>query len=274
MPQAIVHRNLRKAVMTDTPTPPTDAPTKDRVIDTLSGEGSAFAKYKAFFVGSPATGTFLRYELAMMLAAPMPGALGFALRKTLFPGLFAKAGRGINFGRNVSLRCPVRMTLGDHVTIDDGCALDARGADSPEDFVIGARTLIARDTSLVVKQNYLRIGADGSIGSQCYFSAVSGIEIGDHAIIAGQCYFGGGRYKTALGAGPMVSQGLQTKGPVKIGNDVWIGAGARVIDGVTIGDGAIVGAGAVVTADVAPNTIVGGVPARPLGTRQPGQETG
>jgi hypothetical protein len=181
--------------MTETPnSPATQTPSKDRVIETLSGEGSAFDKYKAFFVGSPSTGRFLRYELAMMLAAPMPGALGFALRKALFAGLFAGAGAGMNFGRNVSLRCPVRMRLGDHVTIDDGCALDARGAADPDDFVIGARTLIARDTSLVVKQNHLRIGADCSIGSQCYFSAVSGIEIGDHAIIAGQCYFGGGRY--------------------------------------------------------------------------------
>lgn len=55
--------------------------------------------------------------------------------------------------------------------------------------------------------------------------------------------------------------------PVMIGNDVWIGHGAVVMPGVTIGDGAVVGANAVVTRDVAPYTIVAGVPARPLRAR-------
>lgn len=49
---------------------------------------------------------------------------------------------------------------------------------------------------------------------------------------------------------------------VTIGHDVWIGHGATVTAGVRIGTGAVVGAGAVVTRDVAPYTIVGGVPAR------------
>ncbi len=49
---------------------------------------------------------------------------------------------------------------------------------------------------------------------------------------------------------------------VTIGHDVWIGHGVTVTAGVRIGDGAVVGAGAVVTRDVAPYTVVGGVPAR------------
>ena len=49
---------------------------------------------------------------------------------------------------------------------------------------------------------------------------------------------------------------------VTIGHDVWIGHGATVLPGVTVGNGAVIGAGAVVSKDVAPYTIVGGVPAR------------
>lgn len=50
--------------------------------------------------------------------------------------------------------------------------------------------------------------------------------------------------------------------PIRIGNNVWIGSNATVLQGVTVGDWAVIGAGAVVTRDVPPMSIVGGVPAR------------
>ena len=59
------------------------------------------------------------------------------------------------------------------------------------------------------------------------------------------------------------------KGDIAIGNDVWIGYEAVVMQGVTIGDGAIIGARAVVTKDIPPYTIVGGVPAKPIRKRFP-----
>jgi acetyltransferase-like isoleucine patch superfamily enzyme len=53
-----------------------------------------------------------------------------------------------------------------------------------------------------------------------------------------------------------------SKGNIEIGNDVWIGANSIILSGVSIGDGAVIAAGAVVNRDVAPYSVVGGVPAK------------
>jgi acetyltransferase-like isoleucine patch superfamily enzyme len=56
--------------------------------------------------------------------------------------------------------------------------------------------------------------------------------------------------------------------PIRIGDDVWLGANVVVTAGVSIGDGVVVGAGAVVTRDLPPMSICVGVPARVIGYRQ------
>jgi maltose O-acetyltransferase len=63
---------------------------------------------------------------------------------------------------------------------------------------------------------------------------------------------------------PYVRAHLVKTAPVVVEDDAWIGTNAVILPGVTIGRGAIVGAGAVVTRDVAPYTVVAGVPARPI----------
>lgn len=65
---------------------------------------------------------------------------------------------------------------------------------------------------------------------------------------------------------PMRDQGMSVW-PVRIEDDVWIGARAVVLPGVTIGRGSIIAAGAVVTRDVPPYSIAGGVPAKVLRSR-------
>ena len=66
-----------------------------------------------------------------------------------------------------------------------------------------------------------------------------------------------------------VATAWDNKGDIVVGNDVWIGYEAVILQGVTIGDGAIIGARAVVTRDVEPYTIVGGVPAKVIKRRFP-----
>jgi chloramphenicol O-acetyltransferase type B len=58
-----------------------------------------------------------------------------------------------------------------------------------------------------------------------------------------------------------------SKGPIVVGNDVWIGTNAVILSGVTVGHGAVIGAGAVITRDVPPYAVVGGVPAKVIKMR-------
>lgn len=240
---------------------------KQRIISEISAEGSALQKYSGFFVGRPGLGALLHYELVILAAAGTRGALGYALRKALFPGLFASAGGGVHFGRNIALRCPSRIELGARVAIDDNCMLDARGIRPGERFRIGAGSLVARDSILLTKSGSLTLGENCSIGAQCFIGSVNGISLGDDVLMGGQCYVGGGRYLTARGGTPMARQGMVSKGPIEIGDDVWIGAGAKILDGAVIGRGAIVGAGAVVTGSVRPYAVAAGIPAREIGQR-------
>ena len=69
----------------------------------------------------------------MLIAQWVPGALGLALRKTLYPLLLGACGRGVVFGQNVVLRHPHKIRIGDNVVIDDNCLLDAKGDAQPGD---------------------------------------------------------------------------------------------------------------------------------------------
>lgn len=107
----------------------------------------------------------------------------------------------------------------------------------------------------------LSLGSSIDIGEYTHIRASGGVTIGDRVLIAASVVITSREHPVAL-----PRYGVTKDAPVVIEDDVWIGAGAIVLPGVTIGRGAIVGAGAVVTAPVPPFTIVGGVPARQIGT--------
>lgn len=75
---------------------------------------------------------------------------------------------------------------------------------------------------------------------------------------------GGGHTSNIISSYPFPATAKQTstKSGIEVGNDVWIGMNTVILYGVKIGDGVTIAAGSVVTKDVAPYTVVGGVPAR------------
>ncbi len=129
---------------------------------------------------------------------------------------------------------------------------------------------------LAMAGDELRVGHDVriyrpemvSLGSGCYlgdgvqlYPWNAPITMGDNVLLAAGVRMITRKHGFAELERPMADQGY-TNAPIVIEDDVWIGFQAVVLPGVTVGRGSIVGAGAIVTRDVAPRSIVGGVPAR------------
>lgn len=231
-----------------------------------AGSTSLLERYQTKAIGDTRLSSLVQYELFQLLFGDLPGALGYAFRKLTYPKLFKQAGRGVIFGRGLTLRHPGRIVLGDRVAIDDGVLLDASGA-GDDGITLGNDMIISRNCVIQGKTAGVTIGAKTDIGCNVILSSGGGIQIGDSVLIAGNCYIGGGRYVIDRLDIPIMEQGVYTKGPVVIGDGVWLGAGSVVLDGVRIGKGTIVGAGAVVTKDLPEYAIAAGVPAKVIKMR-------
>lgn len=115
----------------------------------------------------------------------------------------------------------------------------------------------------------IHLGRDVFVNAGCKFQDQGGIYLGDRVLVGHNVVLA-----TLNHSLDPAHRGDLHPAPIRIGNDVWIGANATVLPGVTIGDGAVVAAGAVVTRDVPPLTVVGGVPARVIKTIEPEAEAG
>ena len=101
------------------------------------------------------------------------------------------------------------------------------------------------------------VGKNVFINTCCKFQDQGGIVIGNGVLIGHNVTLATLNHDER----PEYRQNIYPK-PIKIGDNVWIGSNATILQGVTIGNGAIIGANAVVTHDVPENTVVAGVPAK------------
>lgn len=222
---------------------------------------SAVARYRETVVGDVGLGRWLAFELIVLATIGLPGALGFAARKLLYPRLLGTVGPGVAFGRNIALRQPHKVRIGAGCIFDDGAVLDAKGT-ANQGIQIGDFVMVGRNSVIGCKEGSIRIGDRTNVGINCVVHSESSVDIGANVLISSFCYIlGGGRHDFDRVDVPIIQQGSSTRG-VRIEDNCWLGAHVTVMDGVTIGHDAVIGAGAVVTKDVPPFAIATGIPAR------------
>jgi acetyltransferase-like isoleucine patch superfamily enzyme len=120
---------------------------------------------------------------------------------------------------------------------------------------------------------FVEIQKGAHIGKRCKISShtfiCEGVTIEDECFIGHGVMFINDKYpRSTTGAGALQTEADWVCTPTLIKKGASIGSNATILCGVTIGEGAMVGAGSVVTRDVPAGTIVAGVPARPVRTRQ------
>ena len=224
--------------------------------------GGAGAKYSRLIVGQSGFWALLKYEVVVCYTQWMPGALGLLLRKVAYPWLLGSCGRNVVFGRDVVLRHPHKIHIGDNVVIDDHCLLDAKG-DSNQGIRIGNGVFVGRNSILSCKNGDISLGDGVNIGFNCEVFSAGQVTIGANTLLAAYAYLIGGDHDFSDPSVAVNAQRRKAEG-IRVGEGVWLGAGAKVLDGVAIGDRAIVGAGAVVLSDVPAGARAVGVPARVL----------
>jgi acetyltransferase-like isoleucine patch superfamily enzyme len=227
--------------------------------------GSALRKYQDLVVGSRSPGRLVAYELVTLASSWVPGAIGLLLRKLLYPLLLGACGRGVVFGQGVVLRHPHKIRLGDGVVVDDLVLLDAKGT-SNRGIEIGRGVFLGRGTILSCKDGDIRLGDHTNLGFHCEIFSGSSVTVGRHGLFAAQAYLVGGGHEFERPGEAVVDQPRVSSG-IALGDNVWLGTGAKVLDGVRIGDHVVVGANAVVNADLPDGAIAAGVPARVLRQR-------
>jgi acetyltransferase-like isoleucine patch superfamily enzyme len=227
-------------------------------------KGSGPLSQLAYYVRgqSPSFGDYLLQGLLTTLLGWLPGLPGIALR-ALFYRLMMRLDGIAAIEPHVRIRHARNIRLGKGVFLDQGVYLHA----TPGGIDIGDRTTVMHNTELHVfnfrnlPHAFIKVGRDTFIGESVVIRGQGGVTIGDSVLIAPGAKILAVNHNFTDISRPVIEQGITGKGIV-IEDGAWIAAGAVVLDGVRVGQGAVVGANAVVTHDVAPNSVVGGSPAR------------
>ena len=229
----------------------------------LDGHGSRRRKYARLVVGSDGLINLLKYEMSALCASWVPGGLGIVLRDRFYRLILAEVGKNVFFGRNVTLRHPGKIRIGDNVVIDDNCMIDAKGSTN-KGITIGNGVVVGRNSILYCKNGDIELYDNVNIGVNCTLFSSHKLTVGENTRIAGYTHvISGGDWDYDNPTVKMIDQAVpESKGPLVIASDVWLGAGVTVLDAVHVGEASVIGAGSVVSTTIPHHCLALGIPAR------------
>jgi len=132
---------------------------------------------------------------------------------------------------------------------------------------VGRDTLFEPDVWITAPDRArVHIGSGTFVNLGVMVAAMELVEIGDHCMFANGCFVTDADHRFDDPGRPVTWQGFTTRGPTRIGDNVWCGANVVVTSGVTIGERSVIGANSVVTADIPPFSVAVGAPARVIRT--------
>ena len=153
-------------------------------------------------------------------------------------------GENVFIEKNVKiLRFPKNVQIGNQVVLKEGARICSCNQDAK-----------------------INIGENTTFGYHSFLFSSESIEIGNNCLIAPFVYIVDSDHN--IEKGKLINEQPNSTAPVKIGNDVWIGTGAKILKGVSIENGAVIAAGAIVRNDVKAYEIHGGIPAKKISDRK------
>jgi len=195
----------------------------------------------------------------------------FQIFRGLFLKIFLCKSVGLVFlGRNTRIKHCNKISIGKSTFIGDNVEINAL---SKQGVVFGNNVSILKNTIIEctgVLQNLgegLIIGNNVGIAQNCFIQVRGKVLIGNNVIFGPNVSIFSENHVFDNPNLPISMQGVSRKGVI-IENGVWLGTRVVILDGVTVGKNSIVAAGSIVTKDVAPFTIVGGIPAKIIRSRK------
>ena len=230
----------------------------------MSSETGFFRRYKFIVDRFPVE--WKNYDILTTLYR-----LSFFYLRGMIQRLYFKRSSGwVLVGKGASIRYARHLSVGRDFIVEDYAEVNCmtyRGIIAGDRVTIGNHAII-RPTNIYGSAigEGLKIGNNSSIGPYSYIGCSGFIEIGDNVMMSPRVSI---YAENHLFDNPDLSikeQGVKREF-VKIEDDCWIAANTVILAGVTIGRGSVIAAGSVVTKDVPPYSIVGGVPAKVIKSR-------